>query len=307
MTASHVLKEQSRRISMKILVTGSTGGIGSWVMKRLLEDGHTLRAMDVTAQPLHSEYEYIPGDVRDLATVRHAMMGMEAVVHLAAIPYDMERQSELVLDTNILGTYNVLLAAQEAGVQRVVNFSSINALGQAQKNHPGLYLPLDDAVPHYAVNNYELSKHTGEAMCFAFAARGGFSAVSLRPTLVTNPGPPRFAWFRMLPEEIKIQSAIGDFWSYVDVRDVAEAVVLSLKAKIDIHQAFLLTADDNRMQIPSAEVVEKYYPQLAWPKISKEEYLAKDEFISLVDCSAAKKVLGWQPKYSQFDPDAGYE
>ncbi|MBE0697591.1 MAG: NAD-dependent epimerase/dehydratase family protein [Anaerolineaceae bacterium] len=292
---------------MRILVTGSTGGIGSWVVKRLLEDGHTLRALDIPAQPINSDYEYLPGDLRNLAVVRQAMAGIEAVVHLAAIPYDVDRQAELVLDTNIHGTYNVLLAAQEAGVRRVVNFSSINALGQAEKNHPGLYLPLDDDIPHYAVNNYELSKHLGEEMCFAFAARGGFSAISLRPTLVTNPGPPRFAWFRMMPEEFKIRSAIGDFWSYVDVRDVAEAAALSLEAKVDIHQAFLLTADDNRMQMPSTEVVEKYYPNLPWPRISKEEYLAKGEFVSLVDCNAAKRVLGWQPKYSQFDPDSGYE
>lgn len=292
---------------MKILVTGSTGGIGKWVVKRLLEDGHTLRALDVPAQPLNHDYEYIPGNVRDMAIVRRAMQGMEAVIHLAAIPFDVEGQAELVLDTNIHGTYNILLAAQEAGVRRVVYFSSINALGQSQKNHPGLYLPLDDDVPPYAVNNYELSKHTGEAMCLAFARRGGLSAVSLRPTLVTHPGPSRFAWFRMLPEDFMIQGATGDFWSYVDVRDVAAAVALSLEAKIETHQAFLLTADESRKRIPTAEIVEKYYPQLPWPKISKEEYLAKGEFISLVDCSAAKQVLGWQPKYSQFDPDAGYE
>jgi UDP-glucose 4-epimerase len=292
---------------MKILVTGSTGGIGSWVVRRLLEDGHMLRAIDMPARPINSDYEYLPGDVRSMAFVRQAMMGMEAVVHLAAIPYDVEGQAEQVLDTNIRGTFNILLAAQESGVSRVVNFSSINALGQAQKDHPGLYLPLDDHIPHSVVNNYELSKHTGEAMCAAFAARGGFSAVSLRPSLVTHPGAPRFAWYHMLPEEYKIKSAIGDFWSYVDVRDVVEAAVLSLKAKIETHQAFLLTADDVRMRIPTAEIIDKYYPHLAWPGISKAEYLTKGEYISLVDCSQAKQVLGWQPKYSLFDPDAGYE
>jgi nucleoside-diphosphate-sugar epimerase len=277
------------------------------VVKRLLEAGHTLRALDITAQPRNLDYEYIPGDIRDLTLIRRLVHGMEAVVHLAAIPYDIDRQDELILDTNIRGAWNVLLASHEAGVQRVVNFSSINALGQADPKHPGLYLPLDDDVPHYTTGNYYLSKHIGEEMCFSFAARGVLSAVSLRPTLVTNPGPPRFRWFSMMPEEFKIRSAISDFWSYVDVRDVAEAALLSLTAKVELHQAFLLTADENRMQIPTREIVEKYFPQLPWPKISKEEYLAKGEFISLVDCSAAKQVLGWQPIISQFDPDAGYE
>jgi UDP-glucose 4-epimerase len=292
---------------MKILVTGSTGGIGRYVVQRLLEEGHSLRAMDMTAQPHCDDYEYIPGDIRDLATVRRAAQGMEAVIHLAAIPFDMDRQEAQILDTNIHGTSNVLLAAQEAGVQRVVYFSSINALGQAEKMHPSLYLPLDDEVPHFNVRNYSLSKHIGETMCAAFAARGVFTAVSLRPTLVTSPEPSRYRWWDMMPEEFKLQGHIADFFSYVDVRDVAEATALALKVEIKTHQAFLLSAVEGRTRIPTAEIVEKYYPQLPWTKVSKEEYLTRNEFISLLDCSAAREVLGWQPKYSIFDPEAGYE
>ncbi len=309
---------------MKVLITGSTGGIGHWVVKRLLEAGHTIRAMDIKAQPHHLDYEYLSGDIRDLATLRRAVYGMDAVVHLAAIPYDMERQEDLLLDTNLHGTANVLLACEEAGVQRVVYFSSINALGQAEPNHPGLYLPLDDDVPPYTVRNYALSKNLCEQMCQAFASRGNqpaggpfstrsssstrgsLTAISLRPTLVTHPGPSHFQWWEFLPDEIKLESNKSDFWSYVDVRDVAEAALLSLTAPVERHQAFLLTADDNRTHTPSAELVDKYFPHLSWPKISREEYLAGGEFISLVDCSAAKRVLGWQPKYSRFDPDSGY-
>ena len=292
---------------MNVLVTGSTGGIGTYVVKRLLEAGHTLRAFDIPAQPKNDDYEYIAGDVRDLALLRRAAHGMDAAIHLAAIPYDIERQDELVLDTNLRGTWNVLLASQEAGVKRVVSFSSINALGQGEPHHPGLYLPLDDDVPHHSVHNYPLTKHVGEEMCAAFAARGGFSAVSLRPTLVTHPGPSRYRWWDFLPEDFKLQSNIGDFWSYVDVRDVAEAALLSLTAPVEKHQAFLLAYDENRIRTPTAEIVEKHYAHLPWPKISKEAYLARGEFISLLDCGAAKRVLGWQPRYNRFDPSAGYE
>ncbi len=292
---------------MKILVTGSTGGIGKWVVRRLVEEGHTLRTLDIPAQPASADYEHISGDVRDLAMVRRAVQGMEAVVHLAAIPYDVERQDALILETNIQGTWNVLLAAHEAGVRRVVNFSSINALGQAEQGHPGLYLPLDDAVPHHPIRNYFISKHIGEELCRAFAARGVFTSVSLRPTLVTHPGPSRFRWWDMAPEEFKLRGQIADFFSYVDVRDVAEAAALSLTATMEIHQAFLLSAEDNRVHKPTAEIVEKHYPHLPWPKIAKEDYLARGEYITLLDCSEAKRVLGWQPKYSQFDPNAGYE
>jgi nucleoside-diphosphate-sugar epimerase len=73
------------------------------------------------------------------------------------------------------------------------------------------------------------------------------------------------------------------------------------------HEAFLLTADDTWVKNTSAEMVEKYYAHLPWPKVNREEYLARSPYISLVDCSYAKRVLGWQPKYSQRDPGAGYE
>jgi UDP-glucose 4-epimerase len=191
-------------------------------------------------------------------------------------------------------------------VKRVVSFSSINALGHAEANRPALYLPLDDEVPHFPVRNYPLSKHIGEEMCLAFASRGVFSAVSLRPTLVTYPGPPRFPWFQSIPSEFKIRNMMRDLFSYVDARDVAEAALLSLTAQVNLHQAFLLAAADNILHIPTAELVEKYLPNLTWPNVSKEEYLARGEFISLLDCRAAKQVLGWQPKISQFDPDSGY-
>ena len=131
---------------MRILVTGSSGGIGKWMVKRLLQAGHTVRSLDVHAQPPGGN-EHLPGDVRDLAFVRRAMQGMEAVIHLAALPYDMPGQEEMVLDVNLRGTWNILLACGEVGVSRVVYFSSINALGQSEPGHSELYLPLDDEIP----------------------------------------------------------------------------------------------------------------------------------------------------------------
>jgi UDP-glucose 4-epimerase len=290
---------------MNILVTGSTGGIGKWTVKRLVELGHQVRAFDVNAQPKSLDYEYWNGDVRDMSLMRRAMHGMDAVVHLAAIAFDMPRQEESILDINLRGTYNMLLAAQEAGVRRVVSFSSINAIGQAETTHKDLYLPLDDEVPHHNVQNYSLTKHLGEEMCKAFSARGVYSAISLRPTMVLEPNPERH-WWDMMPEEMKLRGHIADFFSYVDVRDVVEAVALSLEAPVTGHRAYLLASGENRTRIPTAEVVEKYYPHLPWPNISKEEYLARGPYISLLDCSAARRELGWQPKFSRFDPEAGY-
>ena len=291
---------------MRILVTGSKGMIGSWVVKRLLEAGHTLRTTDLGAQKREDNWEHIPGDITDLTHVRRMTQGMDAVVHLAAIAYDVPGRDDLVLDTNLHGTWNVLLACAEVGVGRVVNFSSINALGQAEPFHDGLYLPLDDDVPHHTARSYFISKHMGEEFCTAFSIRTGMSVVSLRPTAVWAPGPSNFRWWRFMPEDRRIQQGINDFFSYVDVRDVAEAALLGLTAEVKGHEAFLLTADDTTFDRPSQELVDNHLNHLPWPKISAQEYLAGQPLRSLVDCSHAKTVLGWQSKHSRRDPDADY-
>ena len=283
---------------MRILVTGSTGGIGSWLVKRLLEAGHTLRTFDITAQKSVEDVEHIPGDICDLGLVRRLVQGMDAVAHLAAIPYDVPGRDADILQTNIQGTWNVLLACSEAGVGRVVNFSSINALGQAEPFHDELYLPLDDDVPHHTARSYYLSKHLGEELCQAFVKRSGMVIASLRPTQVTFPDPRGPRWWDWMPEERKIEFSKPDFFSRVDVRDVCEAALLGLTVDFSGHEAFLLTADDTWASVSSQELVDRYYSHLPWPKISRDEYLAGSEYRSLVDCSHAKRVLGWQPKYS---------
>ncbi len=293
---------------MYVLVTGSQGLIGRWMVKRLLEAGHRIRTLDRSAQPRENDWEHLPGDIRDSNLVRKAVQGVEAVIHMAAIPYDVEGYQEMILTTNLQGTWNVLLACAEAGVKRVVNFSSINALGHAeQKPNPGLYLPLDDDTPHYMARAYNTSKHVGEELCQAFSNLYGLTAVSLRPTAVLEPHSERMQWWDLMPEDRKAFWATKDLWAYVDVRDVCEAALLGLTAPVEGHQAFLLAADDSTAKIPTAEVVAKYYEHMPWPKVSKDEYLAGNPYRGLVDCSKAKRLLGWQPKISMRDPESGYK
>ncbi len=292
---------------MKILVTGSNGMIGRWMVKRLQQDGHSLVTTDVRSSPQEPGREHIPGDITDISLIRRLVQGVDAVIHLAAVSFDMPGRDEELLHTNIRGTWNVLLACVEANVKRMVYFSSINALGQAEPQHDGLYLPLDDDVPHRTSRSYFLSKHISEELCSAFAARSGMTIVSLRPTAVWQPGPSDFPWWGMMSEERKEMIATNDFWSYVDVRDVCEAAVLALSAEIAGHEAFLLTADDTSTDRPSQELVDAYYSHLSWPKADRTAYFAEDTHRSLVDCNKAKRLLGWQPKYSRRDAAAEYD
>jgi nucleoside-diphosphate-sugar epimerase len=277
------------------------------VARRLLEAGHTIRSLDRSAQSRDEDWEHLPGDIRDSSLVRRAVQRMDAVVHLAAIPSDFFGNPELVLTTNLQGTWNVLLACAEAGVSRVVNFSSINALGHAEENpNPAMYLPMDDDVPHYLARSYNTSKHVGEELCLAFYHATGITSVSLRPTAVMEPNSDRQRWWDFMPEERRAFWSSKDYWSYVDVRDVAEAALLGLAAPVGGHEAFLLAADDSSAKTPTAGLVEKYYAHLPWPKVSMQEYLAADPYRSLLDCSKAKRMLGWQPRVRMRDPGSGY-
>jgi nucleoside-diphosphate-sugar epimerase len=281
--------------------------IGKWVVKRLSEAGHTIRSLDRAAQPLENSWEHLPGDIRDLSLVRRAVQGTEAVVHLAAIPYDIPNGEEMIISTNLLGTWNIFQACAEAGVKRVVYFSSINALGHAEaRPNPELYLPMDDDVPHYVARAYNTSKHLSEELCRAFANLHGITSASLRPTAVLHPDDERMRWWNFIPEDRRNQFMAKDFFSYVDVRDVSDAALLGLTASFEGHQAFLLAAEDCASKMPTSELVEQYYPQLPWPKITKEEYLGSNPYRSLVDCSKAKAMLGWQPTISMRDPGSGY-
>uniref|UniRef100_UPI002ADE06B9 NAD-dependent epimerase/dehydratase family protein n=1 Tax=Bellilinea sp. TaxID=2838785 RepID=UPI002ADE06B9 len=117
---------------MRVLVTGSRGKVGRWVVQRLHEAGHALCMLDKSTDDVPGYGEQVVGDVRDGVLVRRLMQGVDAVVHLAAIPNDIPGREEELLDINLRGTWTILLAAAESGVRRVVYFSSINALGQGE-------------------------------------------------------------------------------------------------------------------------------------------------------------------------------
>ena len=170
---------------MRVLVTGSEETIGRLFVKTLRAEGYDVRTLDRRAQPSGEVGEHIAGDLRDIYTVRRAVQGVEAVAHLGAIPNDVPpgREDDL-LTANVQGTWNILLACVEAGVKRLVYFSSVNALGVFGGRRPADYLPIDDDHPHHPLTPYQISKHLGEEMCRAFSARHGLTTLCLRPVWV---------------------------------------------------------------------------------------------------------------------------
>ena len=111
----------------RYVVTGGAGFIGTNLVKKLLSDGHTVCVFDnFTAgrfpERIQKDAEYIEGDIRDLEKLQESMRGIDGVFHLAALPRVLfsVKNPLLIHDVNVNGTHNVLLAARDAGVKRVV-------------------------------------------------------------------------------------------------------------------------------------------------------------------------------------------
>ncbi|SDQ27679.1 NAD dependent epimerase/dehydratase family protein [Curtobacterium sp. UNCCL20] len=167
-----------------LLITGATGRIGTALRPRLLASGHDLVLLDERPpDPAVGERErFVPGSVNDRAALEAALPGVDTIVHLAGIP--TEDTWDALVDANVTGTKNVLEAAASAGVLRVVQASSIHAVGRVPElldgrdtaepgSVPGDRLPRPDSY-------YGVTKAAMELFGSLFADRFGMSIVSAR-------------------------------------------------------------------------------------------------------------------------------
>ncbi len=173
-----------------VVVTGAGGFIGSHLVEKLIADGAQVRAMlRYTSRGQRGCLDLLPdaslesiaitmGDVRDFDAVREVMRGADAVFHLAAligIPYSYEHPQETI-DTNIIGTSNVLIAARELGtVERVVLTSTSEVYGSA------LRVPMDEDHPLQAQSPYSATKIAGDALGLSFHRSFGMPVTIVRP------------------------------------------------------------------------------------------------------------------------------
>ena len=174
---------------MRYLVTGAAGFIGSHLVERLLADGHHVRAfvrynstsswgwLESFAESPNDNLEICTGDIRDFDAVSRAMKGVDAAFHLAAligIPYSYVSPLAYV-KTNVEGTYNVLQAARENGVSRVVHTSTSEIYGTAQ------YVPIDEHHPVNPQSPYAASKASADFLAISFHRSFGLPITVVRP------------------------------------------------------------------------------------------------------------------------------
>jgi UDP-glucose 4-epimerase len=269
---------------MRLLVTGHRGHVGVPVADYLRDRGHAVIGFDRAEG----------ADLLDLAALKQAGSGCAAIVHLGALAHDSAGSPDQIMAVNVLGTWHVLLAAEAAGVARVVHFSSAQVFGIAEGERLPAYFPIDDALPRQAMRPYGLSKRLAEDLCQGFTARTGIPTVALRPVAVWGPGQYRQTWERWRAEPRSEWDPYWEFGAFVDVRDVATAVEAALTVPLEGHHRALLCAADIAATGTAPELAARLAPDV--PIKDRTRYAA-DPWCALVDCAVARGVLGWQPAH----------
>jgi NAD dependent epimerase/dehydratase len=174
---------------LRVLVTGAGGFIGSHLVEALVGTGSRVKALvryssggswghlEQLAPDVRDSVEVALGDVRDAQFLRHQVRGCDVIFHLAAligIPYSYEA-TESYVDTNVRGTLNVLQAAREADVQRIVVTSTSEVYGTA------CYTPMDEKHPMQAQSPYSASKIAADKLAESFHLSFGLPVVTVRP------------------------------------------------------------------------------------------------------------------------------
>lgn len=271
---------------MRVLVTGSSGMIGSRVVADLAAAGHAV-----------VEYDLAKGqDILNPAALLDSARGCDAVVHSAALLGLPEQDDCEIMATNLQGTWNVLSAAQEAGIRRAVFLSSVDALGVFKGERSPDYLPLDDAHPCYPATPYAVSKHLAEEMCRLFAAATDVSVICLRPPGVWTEE--TYAWIRSARAK-RTEFEWDPFWEYgafIDVRDLSQACLCALTCDVERFACLLVSsADVSTSGRTSRELAQFVMPDVEWRGGAKYD---AEPFRSLVEIENAKCALGWAPKHS---------
>jgi nucleoside-diphosphate-sugar epimerase len=289
-------------VPKNIIVTGGSGMAGKWLVKELLEHGHSVLNLDRTALP-DSPARTLITDLTDAGqvfnafastTVRHEFTAsikpapIDAVVHFAAIPRIMICPDNEVFRINVMSTYHVLDAASKYGIRKVVLASSETTYGIvfADDYRMPAYLPLDEDYPVDPMDSYAMSKVVNETTAKAFHARTGSDIYCLRIGNVIEP-----SGYAKFPEYFKdpgLRRRIA--WSYIDARDLATAARLAVDTDGLGFEVMNVSADDVSSNLPTAQLLQRYYPGVPLKK-------TLGEFETLLSNDKIKRLLGFRQQY----------
>lgn len=282
------------------LVTGGAGFIGTNLVKQLLAEGHSVRVIDNYAagkkeERFQEDAEYIEGDIRNMEVLARAMAGVDGVFHMAALPrvvYSVEHPLE-THDVNVNGTLNVLLAARDAGVKRVVFSSSSSTFGDQE-----VYPLVEDTMIKKPLAPYALHKLIGEEYCRIFASLYDIEAVSLIYYNVYGPyADPEGAYALVIGKFMKQckegtpMTIRGDgemYRDYTHVDDVVRANILAMTKDTVGNGEMINVGFGNPYSV-------NQLAELIGGATVTVDALPGEMKYTKADISKAKDLLGWEP------------
>jgi nucleoside-diphosphate-sugar epimerase len=243
----------------RVLVTGAAGLLGRAVLDHLAEQRVEVTALVLSDPGDLAAARVVVGDAGDPSTVRRALAGVDAVVHLAAIPAPTLGTEAEVFCGNTQATFVVLTEAARAGVTRATIASSLSVLGLVWAPRPlrPAYLPVDAELPLQVTDAYALSKQADEATATMIWRRYGMTVTALRlPFLGTGERLARRAEQHLIAP----QDGAAEFWSYLDTRDAALACQLALTVPPPGAHVVLVSAPETLAPYPTEDLLDVFHP-----------------------------------------------
>ncbi len=297
-----------------VLVTGADGFIGSHLTEKLVREGYDVKAfvhynsfnswgwLDDVSKDLQGQFEVIPGDIRDGERVNQAMRSCESVLHLAAlisIPYSYLATDSYV-ETNVLGTLNVLKAAQQNGISRLIHTSTSEVYGSAR------FVPITELHPLQAQSPYAASKIGADQLVYSYYSSFDVPAVTLRPFNTYGPRQSARAVIPNIISQIQsgqrriqlgsifptrdfsfIEDTVSGFLSALESENgLGEVVNLGSNFEVTIKETVELLASIMQVDLEIVSEMERVRP-----KNSEVDRLWADN-------SKAKSLFLWEPNYS---------
>ena len=291
---------------MRILVTGGSGRIGKHIIKTLQENNHEIINFDVIPSKDLS-CTFIKGDLKDCNSVKSATKEVDVVVHLAAYP----TENSIIdhggywegWDVNITGSFNVLQAAVENGVKKVIYASSICSTGiitWAGSTHALEYLPVDEKHPFKAQNLYGIGKAMIENLCYMYSEKFELSTVCMRMATVWFEKNKKYnEWCDDPALMINKSALMRDLsWQFVGVDDAAQAFKLAVEKPLKGYVAYNVGGSETPTYWDSLKLAETFFPDIP---IHNPHLFLYNPKKPLWDISKIQRDLNYRPNCSWKD------
>jgi nucleoside-diphosphate-sugar epimerase len=277
-------------VEERVVITGSNGRLGREVMRAFDDAGLACTGVDAAATvEFRSDGNFVHkrADLTDYGQTIEALTGSDVVVHLANISYPGFHPDHVTFNQNVAMNYNVFSAASSLGCRRVIWLSSANVSGADSALHVPDRFPITEDQAPGPTSSYALSKSVSEVTAEYFGSSTDTTFVGVRSTLIVYPED---------HEQLRADADNADlrdwhYWSYIDVRDLTELLLLAARSDVEESEIVYATAADSILNCWTADHCARHFPGTPCE-------IAANTTQSLFSGDKAKQLFGFEPRWS---------